>query len=138
MIAKKRRTVSSVAMVASTTFGRFRLDRNAAILFHGAEPTPLGRRAVTLLTTLLDGAGAPVGKEALIAAAWPGQAIEDSNLTVQIAAIRRILGQAGGAEWIETLPRRGYRYVGPPVTGNDDTDQPPPLPLPDKPSMAVL
>ena len=123
-------------MAASTTFGPFRLGRDAAILFEGAQPTPLGQRAVALLATLLDEAGAPVSKEVLIAAAWPGQAIEDSNLTVQIAAIRRVLGQAGGAEWIETLPRRGYRYVGPPVTRNEAAD--PRLPLPDKPSIAVL
>src|SRR6266851_5770137 len=55
--------------------------------------------------------------DALIEAAWPGQAVEDSNLTVQIAAIRRVLGAApGGDGWIETMPRRGYRFVGPLVT----------------------
>ena len=84
-----------------------------------------------------------MSKEALIAAAWPGQAIEDSNLTVQIAAIRRIFGDvAGGAGWIETLPRRGYRYVGPAVANCPGRDADPPgsapLALPDKPSVAVL
>jgi DNA-binding winged helix-turn-helix (wHTH) protein len=59
-------------------------------------------------------AAAPVSKNALIEAAWPGLAIEDSNLT--IAALRRVIDQDNGASWIETLPRRGYRYVGPPVT----------------------
>src|SRR5207249_4723065 len=76
--------------------------------------------------------------------AWPGIAIEDSNLTVQIAALRRVLEEAVvGAVWIETLPRRGYRYVGPsvttghpPVETNPRTS--PALALPDKPSVAVL
>jgi DNA-binding winged helix-turn-helix (wHTH) protein len=72
-------------------FGPFRLDADARILFHGTEPTPLGQRAVALLALLVRQAGAPVSKEVLIEAAWPAQAIEDSNLTVQIAAVRRIL-----------------------------------------------
>ena len=51
---------------------------------------------------------------ASIEAAWPGQAVEESNLTVPVAALRPELGKApGGARWIETLPRRGYRFVDP-------------------------
>lgn len=128
-------------MATTLAFGPFRLDAAAGILFYGAEPTPLGQRAVALLALLLERAAAPVSKEDLIAAAWPGQAIEDSNLTVQIAAIRRIFGNtAGGADWIETLPRRGYRYVGPEVANypGRDTEPPGSLALPDKPSVAVL
>jgi TolB-like protein/Tfp pilus assembly protein PilF len=98
------------------TFGPFRLDADGEMLFHGAEPTVLGQRAVALLRVLLDRPGEPVSKDALIEAGWPGRAIQDSNLTVQIAAVRRIFEEgAGGAGWIETLPRRGYRYVGPVV-----------------------
>src|SRR5882762_10118031 len=109
--------VATQPMATIHKFGPFRLDADAEILFHGAEPTVLGQRAVALLRILLERAGAPVSKDALIEAAWPGLAIEDSNLTVQIAALRRVLeGVAGGATWIETLPRRGYRYVGPVAT----------------------
>ena len=124
-------------------FGPFRLDADAEILFRGAEPIVLGQRAVALLRMLLQRAGVPVSKEALIEAAWPGLAIEDSNLTVQVAALRKVFDEAGGdGAWIETMPRRGYRYVGPMVV----TDRPsaeaiprisPPA-LPDKPSVAVL
>jgi TolB-like protein len=124
-------------------FGAFRLDADAEILFRGAEPIVLGQRAVALLRLLLERAGAPVSKDALIEAAWPGLAIEDSNLTVQIAALRRVFDEAaGGGGWIETMPRRGYRYVGPVVaTGNSPIEailQTLPLALPDKPSVAVL
>jgi len=125
-------------------FGPFRLDADAEILFRGAEPTVLGQRAVALLRLLLERAGAPVSKNALIEAAWPGLAIEDSNLTVQIAALRRVFEEAaGGASWIETLPRRGYRYVGPVVApGNPpaaaNPQRSPALAMPDKPSVAVL
>ena len=125
-------------------FGPFGIDADAGILFCDAEPTMLGQRAVALLRLLLERKGEPVSKDALIEAAWPGLAIEDSNLTVQIAALRRVLEEAcAGANWIETLPRRGYRYVGPAVTtGHPDTDTAPQastaLALPEKPSVAVL
>ena len=130
-------------MAMTLAFGPFRLDGDAGILFHNATPTPLGQRAVALLALLVKQAGAPVSKETLIEAAWPAQAVEDSNLTVQIAAVRRIFEDlAGGADWIETLPRRGYRYVGPAVSDRlgSDTDTPGALSLtlPDKPSVAVL
>jgi DNA-binding winged helix-turn-helix (wHTH) protein len=123
-------------------FGPFRLDPDAGILFRGAEPTMLGQRAVTLLRVLLAQPGTPVSKGALIDAAWSGLVVEESNLTVQIAALRRVLAaEAGGDRWIETLPRRGYRYVGPAVaTGGFEAvpQTSPTLTLPDAPSVAVL
>jgi len=123
-------------------FGPFRLDPEAKILFRGVEPIVLGQRGVTLLGLLLDRAGAPVSKGELIEAAWSGLAIEDSNLTVQIAALRRLFEDiAGGAKWIETLPRHGYRYIGPTATISNYAAPPkrvPALTLPDKPSVAVL
>src|SRR6266852_6335736 len=143
-VAKCFRMVSTQPMAAIHIFGPFRLDAEAEILFRGVEPTALGQRAVVLLRLLLERAGAPVSKDALMETAWPGLAIEDSNLTVQIAALRRVFeGVAGGASWIETLPRRGYRYVGPVVaTSNPPAEATPPaspaLALPDKPSVAVL
>jgi class 3 adenylate cyclase/predicted ATPase len=94
--------------------GPLRLNTQDSLLFCGAEPLTLGGRAVALLRTLVERPGAVVSKEALVAAAWPGQAVEESNLTVQMAALRRALGVApGGERWIETIPRRGYRFVGP-------------------------
>lgn len=107
-------------MATIHTFGPFRLDADREMLFHGAEPAALGKHAVALLRVLLERPGEPVSKDALIEAGWPGRAIEDSNLTVQIAALRRIFEEgAGGASWIETLPRRGYRYVGPAVASDN-------------------
>jgi TolB-like protein len=140
------------AIPASYAFGPFRLDAQGETLFRGTAPVALSQRAVALLRTLIDRAGAPVSKEALMEAAWPGLAVEDSNLTVQIAALRRALGEVpGGESWIVTLPRRGYRFVGPAVTKSkalvpatptvDAAMRPAPmmaLALPDKPSIAVL
>ena len=64
-------------------FGSFRLDVEAEILFRGGEPLPVGRRGVALLRALVERPGAPVSKDALIEAAWPGLVVvEESNLTV--------------------------------------------------------
>jgi TolB-like protein len=123
-------------------FGPFGLDAEEAILFHGTQPVALGQRAVAILGALLERAGAPVSKQALIDAGWPSLIVEDNNLTVQIAALRRVLEEAAqAAAWIETLPRRGYRYVGPPVASQDslaDVRSAPALALPEEPSIAVL
>ena len=133
------------------TLGPFRLDTRGELLLLGDEPVTLGRRAVAVLRVLIERQGAVVLKDALIEAAWPGQTVEDSNLTVQIAALRRVLGTVpGGDRWVETLPRRGYRFVGPIVVAQqaDVTAAEPPgravgeadvgLALPDRPSLAVL
>ena len=119
-------------------------------LSRGTDPVALSHRAVALLRILIDRAGALVTKDVLMEAAWPGLAVEDSNLTVQISALRRALREVpGGESWIATLPRRGYRFVGPAVTKSEApatptvdaaTRQAPmmALALPDKPSIAVL
>jgi TolB-like protein/DNA-binding winged helix-turn-helix (wHTH) protein len=102
--------------------GPFRLDTHSGLLLRGSEPVALGRRAVALLQALVERPGALVSKDALIEAAWPGQVVEDSNLPAQIAALRRALGEApGGDRWIETMPRRGYRFVGPVVARERDS-----------------
>lgn len=136
-------------MATTYTFGSFRLDADAGILFRAGEPTPLGKRAVAVLQALVREGGAPVSKETLIEAGWPGLSVEENNLSVQIAALRRTLGEEpGGDRWIATMPRRGYRFVGP-AAGSGEGSQAAaiastaairemPLPLPVKPSIAVL
>jgi adenylate cyclase len=133
-------------MQAIHKFGPFRLDPKAEMLFRGSEPVALGRRAVSLLHVLLERAGTVVAKDALIEAAWSGLAVEEGNLTVQIAALRRAFAdEPGGDRWIETLPTRGYRFVGPAVTTQEvgqlavvSAGAAPALLCPDRPSVAVL
>ncbi|MGO6908043.1 winged helix-turn-helix domain-containing protein, partial [Rhizobium ruizarguesonis] len=73
----------------------------------------------------------------LMDAAWPGRAVEEGNLTVQIAQLRKLLGPAGdGGEWISTVPRVGYRFTG--AINQLGGVRRKALPLPDKPSIAVL
>jgi TolB-like protein len=120
--------------------GPFRLDVETEILLRNGEPLPVGKRAVALLRVLVERAGMPVSKDALLEAAWAGLVVEESNLPVQIAAVRKVLGQVpGGERWIETLPRRGYRFVGPVETcALGSTVVGPERLLPGKPSIAVL
>src|SRR5258705_2321759 len=104
--------------------GSLVLDQVARVLIHDGTPLPLGERAVSILLMLVERSGQLVSKEDLIEFAWRGLAVEDSNLTVQVAALRRALALAsGGRSWIETLPRRGYRFVGIAVRCGDK-DQP--------------
>jgi DNA-binding winged helix-turn-helix (wHTH) protein/predicted ATPase len=97
--------------------GPFRLDVRNDLLWHGTKPVALGKRAIALLRAMVERPGELVSKDTLIEAAWSGQIVEENNLTVQIAALRQVLSTApDGGRWIETMPRRGYRFVGPVVT----------------------
>lgn len=99
---------------ALTTFGPFILDREQIKLTREGRAVPLGSRGAALLASLVDAEGGVVGKDALMRAAWPGAVVEEANLTVQIAALRRALGAWGDEEeWIVTVPRVGYRLVRP-------------------------
>jgi adenylate cyclase len=94
-------------------FGPFLLDAaNGTLLRHG-EPVAVGQRAVSLLEAFLRQPGEVLTKAELMDAGWPGTSVEESNLSVQIASLRRYLGRSSdGGEWIATIPRIGYRFVG--------------------------
>src|ERR1700761_8298966 len=120
--------------MTNVRLGPFHLEPANELLLRGSEPVSLGKRAIPVLRALIERPGAVVSKEALIEAGWPGQAVEESNLSVQIAALRRVFGTvSGGGGWIETMPRRGYRFVGP-VLAAEATS----LALPEKPSIVIL
>ena len=93
-----------------TTFGPFVLDRERRQLTRAGQAVPIGLRGYTLLETLMDARGEPVAKETLMERVWPGTAIEEGSLTVQVSALRRQLGDGSGAI-IVTVPRVGYRLV---------------------------
>ena len=123
-------------------FGPFVYDIQRKLLTKNGSPVSVGQRGLALLEALLRANGQAVSKFALMEAAWQSENIEESNLTVQIAALRKSLGvTADGSEWIITVQRVGYQLVvaqRPAVTsfflGVPDR----PLPSPDKPSIAVL
>jgi adenylate cyclase len=98
-------------------FEDLRLDRRGGGLFrcNGTgtfEPVAIGSRGLDILGVLLERAGEVVSKDEIIAAVWPDTVVEDSNLTVQLSALRRVLdnGRANGS-CIQTVAGRGYRFV---------------------------
>src|ERR1700674_2887878 len=94
-------------------FGPFVLDPEGGTLLRQGAPVPVGYRALLLLTAFLNRPGEVLTKSDLIDAAWQGAAVEETNLSVQIASLRKHLGQSpNGGEWIATIPRVGYRFVG--------------------------
>src|SRR5262245_1616846 len=122
---------------ARIAFGPFVLDPDARTLLRHNVPVAVGNRGLTLLAALAGRPGEILTKSELLDAAWPGTAIEESNLTVQIASLRKLLGPAtDGGEWIATVPRVGYRFTGTVEPVVDPKTKP--LPLPGKPSIAVL
>ena len=94
--------------------GPFRLDPEAGALTQAGLPMALGARGVAVLTALVKAPNEYVRKATILDAAWPGVVVEENSLAAQISAIRRVLARVpGGEQWIETLARRGYRFVGP-------------------------
>jgi len=111
--------MQGLAAAGILSFANFRLDRRRGGLFRrgedGAEVlVALGSRALDILTLLLDRGGDLVSKDEIISAVWQRAVVEDSNLTVHIAALRRALDKdRAQGSCIQTLVGRGYRFVTP-------------------------
>ncbi len=84
---------------------------------------PIGSRAAERLAVLLREPGSLVSKDTLIDAVWPGIAVEPNNLTMQVAALRRVLDNGNpGDSYMQTVPGRGYRLIGPRGRGDPTPD----------------
>jgi adenylate cyclase len=119
-------------------FGPFHLDSGSGALYRNGTPAPLGQRAAALLRMLVERRSQVVRKDDLLEAAWPGQIMSESNLTVQIAALRNTLGDdQHGQSWIGTVARQGYRFSADVKEAAPDSPTPM-LPPSDRPSIAVL
>ncbi|MGE5665717.1 MAG: winged helix-turn-helix domain-containing protein, partial [Betaproteobacteria bacterium] len=95
-------------------FGPFALDADRGVLTRDGAAVDAGHRAVLLLQALLRAEGRAVTKAELMDAAWPGLVVEESNLSVQVAALRKLLGNSPtGRPWIATIARVGYRFDAP-------------------------
>ncbi|MEA2847007.1 MAG: hypothetical protein QOG78_2288, partial [Rhodospirillaceae bacterium] len=96
------------------SFGPYRLLASQRLLLEGDQPVRLGSRAFDILEALVERAGEVVGKEELIARAWPRTYVEEANLKIQVSALRRALGDGqGGNRYVITVPGRGYNFVAP-------------------------
>jgi DNA-binding winged helix-turn-helix (wHTH) protein len=87
------------------SFGPFRLLAAQRLLLDGDEPVRLGSRAFDILAAMVERAGEVIGKEELIARAWPQTFVEDANLKIQVSALRRALGDGQeGNRYVVTVP----------------------------------
>jgi TolB-like protein/DNA-binding winged helix-turn-helix (wHTH) protein/Flp pilus assembly protein TadD len=93
-------------------FGPYRLDASARVLLRGGAVVPLTPKALEILAVLVRNRGELVSKEELMKAVWPDAFVEEGSLTQNISILRKVLGpDAEGGPYIETMAKRGYRFV---------------------------
>jgi TolB-like protein len=124
------------------SFGPFRLDLRRPELRRDGQAVRIHQRALGVLCVLAEAKGEIVSKDELMARLWPGRIIEEGNLHVHVSALRKSLDEHGaGHSFVVTVPGCGYRLAhltGSPSTRLAEGSSPPGLPLPNKPSIAVL
>jgi DNA-binding winged helix-turn-helix (wHTH) protein len=109
--------MDATAAVITCWFDDFLVDMGARALFRLDEnrvPTPvqIGSRAFVILGLLIDQRGGFVSRQDIMATVWPDVVVEDSNLTVQMSALRRVLdARRSQGSCIQTVPGRGYRFL---------------------------
>lgn len=97
----------------SHEFGCFRVDAGERVLLRDGEVVALTQKAFDVLLALVERSGHVVEKEELIRRVWPDSFVEEGNLSQNIYTLRKILGaDAQGKPYIQTVPRRGYRFTG--------------------------
>ncbi len=93
-------------------FGPFRLDPAARTLLCNGEPVPLKAKVFDLLLTLVQNSGRVIEKSELFKSVWHDAFVEENNLTVSVAALRKALGETPREpRYIETIPKRGYHFI---------------------------
>ena len=121
-------------------FGPFTLDvADRSLKRHGTF-LPITPKAFDLLVTLVESTGRLVQKDALLQKVWPDVAVEEGNLTKAVFSLRQLLEDENGPRYIETVPKRGYRFVAE-VTGGTEsapTVLPKPARSPSDDSIAVM
>jgi eukaryotic-like serine/threonine-protein kinase len=94
------------------SFGPFRLDAGECLLNLDGKPVPLAPKAFEALLMLVENAGHLVDKDDLMRRLWPTTFVEEANVAKYVSLLRNILSEAtNGREYIETIPKRGYRFV---------------------------
>jgi DNA-binding winged helix-turn-helix (wHTH) protein/tetratricopeptide (TPR) repeat protein len=95
-------------------FGKFRCDPREHLLLCDGKPVSLSPKSFDILLALIRSNGQLLMKDELMRQVWPDSFVEEANLTVNISALRKVLGETpGGQQYIETVPKRGYRFVAP-------------------------
>jgi TolB-like protein/Tfp pilus assembly protein PilF len=104
-------------------FGPYRLDVVERRLLRDGRHVPLTAKVFDILLLLVRNSGRVVHKEELMQEIWPDIIVEENNLTVNMSALRKALGKRdNGPEYIETVPRRGYRFISAVQKVQDESD----------------
>ncbi|MGY2189554.1 putative HTH-type transcriptional regulator [compost metagenome] len=104
----------TLALEQAVHFGPYRIYPGQRLVMEADQPLRLGRRAMDILLILLEHAGNVVSKQQLIAEVWPDSVVEEINLRVHMAALRKALGDGqAGQRYIVTVAQRGYSFVAP-------------------------
>jgi DNA-binding winged helix-turn-helix (wHTH) protein len=93
-------------------FGDLEVDVTARRVLRNGTPVPLTPKSFELLQVLVENRERALSKSELLAAVWPDAQVEEGNVPFQISVLRKALGPESG-QWIETLPRHGYRFSAP-------------------------
>jgi Tol biopolymer transport system component/DNA-binding winged helix-turn-helix (wHTH) protein len=100
--------------IKSLEFGEFLLDLKEKVLLRNGERLPINPKTFQLLVALIEDPGHLVEKERLMGTLWPDSFVEDANLAFTVSLLRKTLGDdAAKPRFIETIPRRGYRFIAP-------------------------
>jgi Tol biopolymer transport system component/DNA-binding winged helix-turn-helix (wHTH) protein len=104
-------------------FGPFRVDASERVLLREGQPVMLSPKLFDTLLALVERSGHIVEKAELMETVWPGTFVEESNLSSSVSLLRKTLGStADGKSYIETVPRRGYRFAGAVEVMGESTD----------------
>jgi DNA-binding winged helix-turn-helix (wHTH) protein/tetratricopeptide (TPR) repeat protein len=114
-------------------FGPFRLDPGQQQLFKDGIPVPLTPKAFDTLLALVQKHGQLVSKEELLQTVWPDAFVEESTLAQNVFRLRKLLADGeAGSSWIETIPKRGYRFTAPVRESQPETLAPVSVHLPEQ------
>jgi len=94
-------------------FGEFQLDCDQGLLYRTGALVPLTPKVFQTLLAFVERPGELITKEELMQAVWPDTFVDESNLASNVHILRRTLNSNGGEHFIETLPKRGYRFIAP-------------------------
>jgi DNA-binding winged helix-turn-helix (wHTH) protein len=116
-------------------FGPYRIDARQGVLYREHERVYLTPKAFETLLALVEAGGEIVDREALLARVWPGTFVEEGSLSRNISVLRKALSAGDSSrEWIETIPKRGYRFIPPKSALPTSAEEPVEAPTAHRPS----
>ncbi len=119
-------------------FGAYRLDADEQVLLRDGQPVTLPPKDLETLLVLVENAGHIVEKEELLEKVWSGVFVEEGNLARHVFNLRQVLGDTqDGRPYIETIPRRGYRFISDVQEDGEAIAPPSAAPPSEQPGTAV-